>query len=180
LDARRATRPSKDSSTVARGLGSRRQRLVYGLRSDGYRRNNRNEQVNGTVNTRWALDQGSLDLRAGADYQNIRLPGGRLVQPSVGLDEYASDRRGTDTPLDWATRDGRRVGATLLQRFSGAEFVLGLDYRDKKQQSFFDNDGFPSFRDDSLDLWSVTPRVRVPFGTGDLRHSLVLGVDWNS
>src|SRR4051812_13076065 len=114
---------------------------VYGYRSDGYRQNNRNEQVNGTVSTRWVLDQGSFDLRFGRDYQNLRLPGGRFVQPSIGLDEYASDPRGTNTPLDWATRDGTRAGATLLRRFGEAEFLVGLDYRDKKQQSYFDQGG---------------------------------------
>ena len=39
--------------------------------------------------------------------------------------------------------------------------------------------GFPSFRDDGLGYYSLTPRVRLPFGTGGLRHSLVVGVDWN-
>jgi iron complex outermembrane receptor protein len=152
---------------------------VYGYDSDGYRANNRNEQRNGALNLRWALGEGALDLRFGTDRQNIRLPGGRLIQPSIGLDEYATDRRGTDTPLDFASRDGARAGMSLTQRFGEAEFSLGLDYRDKETRSFFDQSGFPSFRDDRLDFTSLTPRLRLPFAAAGMSHSLVLGADWN-
>ena len=152
---------------------------VYGYDSDGYRANNRNEQRNGTLNLRWALGEGALDLRFGADRQDIRLPGGRFVQPSIGLDEYATDRRGTNTPLDYASRDGARAGMSLTQRFGEAEFSVGLDYRDKEQRSFFDQSGFPTYRADKLDLTSLTPRLRLPFAAAGMSHSLVLGADWN-
>jgi iron complex outermembrane receptor protein len=153
---------------------------LYGYQSDGYRANNRNEQQNATLNTRWGVGSGNLDLRFGLDRQDLRLPGARRVQPSIGLDEYASDRRGAQTPLDWSTRDGVRAGVSLLQRFGGAEVVLGLDYRGKEQKAYFDFGGFPSSRDDTLDLWSFTPRVRVPFSIAGIGNSLVFGVDWRS
>lgn len=153
---------------------------VYGYRSDGYRQNNRNEQANGTVNAHWGHDSGAIDLRVGTDRQHLRLPGGRFVQASIGLDQYGSDPRGTNTPLDWASRDGNRVGATVRQNFGSAEFIVGADYRSKEQRSYFDQGGFPVFRDDSLDLRSITPRVRIPFGPAGLRHSVVLGADWHS
>jgi iron complex outermembrane receptor protein len=54
---------------------------IYGYESDGYRRNNRNEQQNNTFNLRWALGQGNVDVRLGTDRQDLRLPGGRFVQP---------------------------------------------------------------------------------------------------
>src|SRR4051812_22190531 len=129
---------------------------VYGYRSDGYRQNNRNEQVNTNLNARWALGSGALDLRLGTDRQHLRLPGGRFVQPSIGLDEYASDARGTSTPLDYASRDGNRAGITLSQRLGAADFSAGLDYRNKEQQSYFDQGGFPTFRNDKVDLSSFT------------------------
>jgi iron complex outermembrane receptor protein len=153
---------------------------VYGYRADGYRRNNRNEQENATLNTRWAIGSGALDFRAGTDSQHLRLPGARRVQPSIGLDEYAADRRGAQTPLDYANRDGLRAGLSLLQRFADAEFVLGLDYRGKETRSYFDQSGFPLTRDDTLDLTSVTPRVRLPFALAGIGHTLVFGVDWHS
>jgi iron complex outermembrane recepter protein len=155
--------------------------LVYGYESEGYRANNRNEQQNSAANLRWALGEGALDLRFGTDQQELRLPGARLVRPSIGLDEYQSNPRGAQTPNDYASRDGRRAGTTYSQRFGSAEFSVGLDYRDKDQRSFFEQGGAPftSYRADKLDLTSLTPKVRLPFSTGGVRHSLTLGVDWN-
>jgi iron complex outermembrane receptor protein len=152
---------------------------IYGYDSDGYRQNNRNEQRNGTLDLRWALERGALDFRFGVDRQDLRLPGARRVQPSIGLDEYASDPRGAQTPLDYANRDGTRYGLTWLQRFGEAEFTLGVDHRDKDQLSYFDQQGFPSTRGDRLSLDSIAPRLRVPLAPGGMRHSLVLGADLN-
>src|SRR4051812_4809652 len=152
---------------------------VYGYESDGYRQNNRNEQQNRTFNSRLALGEGALDLRFATDNQDLRLPGARRIQPSIGLNEYATDRRGAQTPLDYASRDGARAGLGLTQRWGRVEFSAGLDYRNKDQRAYFDQSGFPSFRDDKLEFTSFTPRMRVPFDTGPLRHSLTVGLDWN-
>jgi iron complex outermembrane recepter protein len=152
---------------------------VHGYRSHGYRANNRNEQRNTTLNLRWALGEGALDLRLGTDRQDLRLPGGRLVQPSIGLDELAADRRGAQTPLDFASRDGQRAGFTLLQYFGTVEASVGLDYRDKDARSFFDQSGFPTYRADDLSLRSLTPRLRVPFETAGVKHRVTLGADWH-
>ena len=147
---------------------------LYGYRSDGYRANNRNEQQNSSLNLRWAIGDGALDFRFGTDRQDLRLPGGRLVQPSIALDESA-DPRGTSTPLDYASRDGTRAGATFLQRFGNTEFSVGIDHRGKDQRSFFDFSGFPTFRADNLDLTSLTPRLKFPLSN----HTLVAGIDWH-
>ena len=145
---------------------------LYGYESDGYRRNNHNEQKNTALNARWALGEGALDLRLGTDRQDLRLPGGRFVQPSIGLDE-TSDPRGTSTPLDYASRDGTRAGLGFEQRIGAAEFSVSLDRREKDQRSYFDFGGFPSYRADRLDLTSITPRVRLGLGS----HRLVAGFD---
>ena len=152
--------------------------VLHGYDSEGYRDNNRNEQQNAGVNLRWGLGESYLDLRLGADRQNLRLPGARRVQPSIGLDEYASDPRGAQTPLDWSSRDGTRAGATLGTRFGEAEFSVGADWRGKSQQSYYDQSGFPIYRDDQLDVAALTPRVRVPFALGGTRHRLTVGADW--
>lgn len=152
---------------------------LYGYRSEGYRDNNRNEQSNGTANLRWALGEGALDLQFGADRQYLRLPAGRLVQPSTGLDQYTTDRRGTNTPDDYADRDGNRASATLSQRIGDAELLIGLDYRDKDLSTFALLGGFAQYRADNLDLTSFTPRLRFPFVTGGVRHRLTVGADWH-
>lgn len=152
---------------------------AYGYGSDGYRANNRNEQENGTFNLRWAASATTLDLRAGSDRQDLRLPGARRVQPSIGLNEYASDPRGAQTPLDYSSRDGKRAGLTLSQRLGEAELALGYDWRAKDQRAYFDQGGFPRYQADDLELQALTPRLRVPFATGSIKHRLTLGADWN-
>jgi iron complex outermembrane receptor protein len=149
---------------------------VYGYSSDGYRANNRNQQQNNTFNARWALGEGALDLRLGTDRQDVRLPGARRIQPSIGLDEYAANRRGAQTPLDFASRDGARAGVSLMQRIGEAQLSVGVDYRDKDQRSYFDFDGFPSARADRLDLTSLTPRLKLPIRN----HTFIVGADWHS
>lgn len=164
------------------GYGSDRFGLnatVYGFASDGYRVNNRNEQQNNTANLRWALGDGALDINLANDRQRLRLPGARRIQPSIGLDEYAADPRGAQTPLDYSSRVGQRASATLTQRFGDVEAILGLEHRDKDQRAYFDQGGFPTYRADALKLDSFTPRVRVPFALGSTRHRLVLGADWH-
>jgi len=150
---------------------------VYGFASDGYRANNRNEQANYAANMRWAGASSTLDLRLGTDRQELRLPGARRVQPSIGLDEYAADPRGAQTPLDYASRDGARAGLTLGHRIGEAELTLGIDYRDKDQRSYFDQGGFPTYRADALSVTSITPRARIPFRIGATAHRLTIGMD---
>jgi iron complex outermembrane recepter protein len=152
---------------------------VHGFSSDGYRANNRNEQQNTTLGARWNIGATAFDLRLGADRQDLRLPGARRVQPSIGLDEYSSDPRGAQTPLDYASRDGERAGLTISRRWRETDFSVGLDWRRKDQRSFFDQGGFPASRADVLEVGSLTPRLRVPFATAGWNHRLTLGVDWH-
>ena len=153
---------------------------VYGFSSDGYRANNRNEQANYSANMRWAGASSTADLRLGTDRQDVRLPGARRVQPSIGLDEYMANRRGAQTPLDYAGRDGARVGLTLGHRIGSAELSMGIDYRDKDQRSYFDQSGSPTYRADALNVTSLTPRVRVPLTLGATVHRLTIGMDASS
>ncbi len=153
---------------------------AYGYASNGYRANNRNEQQNNTANLRWAFGDTTLDLRAATDAQELRLPGARRVQPSIGLDEYASDPRGAQTPLDFSSRDGKRLSLALGQRFGEADLSLGLDWRGKDQRSYFDQGGFPIYRADALEVTTLTPRLRLPFATAGIGHRLTFGADLNA
>ncbi len=153
---------------------------TYGFTSDGFRANNRNEQQNNTANLRWAFDDTTLDLRAATDSQDLRLPGARRIQPSIGLNEYVADPRGAQTPLDYASRDGKRASLALSQRIGEAELGIGLDWRKKDQRSYFDQAGFPIHRADGLEVTTLTPRLRVPFATGGFGHRLTLGADLNA
>jgi iron complex outermembrane receptor protein len=144
--------------------------------SQGYRNNNRNDQTNAQANLRWLTEVGELAFKVGMDEQSIRLPGGRLVQPALGIDLVNTDPRGATTPLDYASRDGNQLALEWQQSLAGADLNIGVARRSKNQKSYFDWGGFPEYRDGDLTVNSFTPRVRIPHELGGA-SSLVVGVD---
>ena len=145
--------------------------------SDGYRSNNRDEQNNLQADMRWQVGHGDISLKLGADRQDLRLPGPRYIRPSIGLDELAADRRGTDTPLDYASRDGNSASVGTTQRMGWGELGGELAYRDKNQKSYFDQSGYPIYRDSDLSLLSFTPRIKLAHEALGKANTLVAGVD---
>jgi iron complex outermembrane receptor protein len=146
------------------------------LKSDGYRANNRNDQSNVQADLRWMIEMGELSMKVGVDQQAIRLPGARTVQPSSSIDQVTSDPRGTTTPLDYASRDGGQIGVEWAQTLAGADINIGVSRRSKNQKSYFDQSGYPIYRDSDLNVTSFTPRVRLSHEMGG-DSSLVIGVD---
>jgi iron complex outermembrane receptor protein len=106
------------------------------------------------------------------------LPGARLVQPSAGINQLASDRRGAQTPLDWAQREGRRALLDWRRQVGFGEVTIEGGWREKGQRSFFDFEGFPDYRDIDLTVWSFTPRLKVNVPIAGRANTLVAGVDW--
>lgn len=152
--------------------------IASGFRSDGYRDNNTNHQNNVQAEVRLLTGRGDMALKIGTDDQNVGLPGARTVQPSAGIDQLQTDRRGTSTPLDYAQRTGTRATLDWRQETGMGEFSLGLGWRDKQQKSYFDQSGFPDYRVADLDVWSVSPRMRFPQPLAGLPNTLVAGIDW--
>lgn len=146
--------------------------------SDGYRDNNRNRQSNLQAELRLITAGGDVSLKLANDNQGLRLPGARRVQPSAGVNELETDRRGAQTPLDWAQRVGNRATFDWRHETSIGEFSLGAGYRDKEQNSYFDQAGFPNFRVAELGVWSVSPRMKFPQAVFGVPNTLVAGVDW--
>jgi iron complex outermembrane receptor protein len=147
-------------------------------RSNGYRDNNTNRQANFQAELRHLGERSDTSLKIGTDNQGIRLPGGRLVQPSTGINLLETDRRGAATPLDWAQRVGNRAMFDWLYETGVGQFNLGIGYRDKEQTSYFDQNGFPDFRIADLAVWSFSPRVKFPQPLGGMPNTLVAGFDW--
>lgn len=156
--------------------GARANLTASKLKSDGYRANNRNDQSNVQADLRWMNEVGELSLKLGIDQQAIRLPGARTVQASLGTDQVASDPRGATTPLDYASRDGSQIGVEWQQTIADADINVGVSHRTKNQKSYYDFNGYPSYRDSDLQVDSFTPRVRMLHGIGG-ESSMVVGVD---
>jgi iron complex outermembrane receptor protein len=147
-------------------------------RSDGWRDNNESTQSSLNGDARFRHDLGELVFKFGGSSQDLRLPGPRTVDSSSGLNQLETDPQGTNTPLDWSKRKAYQAGLSNRFEFGRNELMLDLDYRNKQQQSYFDFGGFPDYRDADLDMWSFSPRVLLPFDTGDIAHKLILGVDF--
>lgn len=144
--------------------------------SQGYRANNRNDQTNAQANFRWLAEAGELAIKLGLDQQTIRLPGARTVDPAKNINQVAIDPRGTSTPLDYATRNGSQLALEWQQMLGAADVNIGLTYRSKNQKSYFDQGGWPTYRDGELNATSLTPRIRLPHEIGG-ESSLVMGMD---
>ncbi|MES1981490.1 MAG: TonB-dependent receptor [Pseudomonadota bacterium] len=149
---------------------------VGGLESANYRANNHIDQNNLEADARTDAGPGVAIVKFGANYQNLRYPGPRRVDPAAGVDQLATDRRGTSTPLDYGQSDGRHISLGTSQPFTWGDLAVEVAYRDKQQQAYFDAFG-GSYLDTNLNRRSLTPRVKIPYQLGGLSHELITGLD---
>lgn len=148
------------------------------LESGGYRDNNSNRQSNLLADMYWLTGAGELTLKLAADRQGIRLPGARQVQPSTGVNQIDTNPRGAQTPLDYATRNGDRANLDWRTVTGFGEINLSGGWRGKEQKSYFDFSGFPTYRIADLDVWSLTPRIKVTAPVAGRANTLIAGIDW--
>ena len=154
------------------------------IKSDGYRVNNALDQRNGIGNINYTTPDLTAFLTLSGDDQKLGLPGGRFVQPSIGLDELTTDRRGTGTPFDYASKQGANATAGFTKSlWNGAELIVDGGVRDKKQQlGFFGTNPGSSFAstyvDANLLTWSITPRLSVKNTIFGIPSSILTGIDY--
>ncbi len=147
-----------------------------GLDSLNYRANNNINQNNLEGDFRTQAGHGDAVLKFGADNQNLRYPGPRTVDPTIGLNEVTNDPRGTSTPLDYGKRDGGHVSLGTARQFDFGQMAGELSYRDIRQQAYFAAYG-GNYLDTDLNLISFTPRVKVPFQLGGSGNEMIVGMD---
>ncbi|MGY8711448.1 TonB-dependent receptor [Bradyrhizobium sp. 18BD] len=156
------------------------------VRTDGYRDNNRYVQENGVGNLNYTTPGLTAFLTVTGDNQELRLPGGRTVDPSIGLDELATSRRGTSTPFNYANQQGYSATAGFTKMLvNGVDLIVDGGVRDKKQQSAFFSSPAPvpalftsTYVDADLTTWSITPRLSVKSLAFGMPSQLLTGIDY--
>ena len=109
-----------------------------GIKSDGYRVNNALDQRNGVGNLNYTTPGLAAFVTLSGDDQKLGFPGGRFVDPSIGLDELATNRRGAATPLDYGNQQGANATAGFTKTLmNGVDLIVDGGVRDKKQQAAF-------------------------------------------
>lgn len=187
------------------GVGSFNQRLAnisvatnsgpwstsfYGnaIKSDGYRENNALDQRNGVGNLNYTTPDLKAFLTVTGDDQKVGLPGGRIVSPSQGINDLVTNRRGADTPFDYANQQGASATAGFTKTlWNGAELIVDGGVRKKDTQGAFFGTGaaaspLPSFsstyNDATLQTWSITPRLSVKNSIFGLPSQILTGIDY--
>jgi iron complex outermembrane recepter protein len=155
-----------------------------GFKSDGYRVNNALDQRNGIGNITYSTPDLTAFLTLSGDDQKLGLPGGRLVDPSIGINQLETDRRGATTPFDYANKQGANATAGFTKSlWNGADLIVDGGVREKKQQAgFFGPTPFPSFFssfvDTTLQTWSLTPRLSIKNPILGIPSNILTGIDY--
>jgi iron complex outermembrane receptor protein len=187
------------------GVGSFNQRLAnlsattnygpwstsfYGnaIKSDGYRENNALDQRSGVGNLNYTTPDLKAFLTVTGDDQKLGFPGGRFVDPSIGVNELVTNRRGAATPFDYGNQQGASATAGFTKTIlNGVDLIVDGGVRKKDTQSgFFGTVPFasplPSFsstyNDASLQTWSITPRLSIKNSILGVPSQILTGIDY--
>ena len=152
---------------------------AHGVSSDGYRDNNKLDQKNLNSDIRYTHNNSQFFLRSDWFDQDLDLPGVRNVNPGLGVNQLRNNRKGTNTPRDYANQDGYSINPGMTHYWdNGTETVIAFGYRKKNQQAFFDiGGGFSDYLDSDLDTWSFTPRVITPHQLFGKSAQTTAGID---
>jgi iron complex outermembrane receptor protein len=149
------------------------------IKSDGYRVNNALDQRNGVGNLNYTTPDLKAFLTVTGDDQKLGLPGGRLVDPSAGINELVTNRTGTSTPFNYANQQGASATAGFTKTlWNGVDLIIDGGVRDKKQQAAFFNPFANSYVDSHLQTWSLTPRLSVKNVMFGLPSTILTGIDY--
>jgi iron complex outermembrane receptor protein len=149
------------------------------LNSTGYRWNNSLHQQNGVADFRYVVQEGSVYLNLGGDRQWGRLPGERQINVVAGIDEYNNDRRGTNTPLNYANRQGQRIAGGFTRMLApGLELIFDGGVRQKDQQAGFFQAFGQQYVDTKLTTSSLTPRLNLNQTWWGMPVKFIGGVDF--
>ncbi len=154
------------------------------INSDGYRVNNKLAQHNAVGDIRYTTPDLTAYMTLSGDDLRLGLPGARLVDPSIGVNQLVTDRKGAATPFDHAEKQGANATAGFIKSLGyGAELIVDGGVRDKKQQGTFMG-GVPlsefnfTYVDAKLQTWSLTPRLSIKNVVFGMPSNILTGIDF--
>ncbi|HEU5017808.1 MAG TPA: TonB-dependent receptor plug domain-containing protein, partial [Pseudolabrys sp.] len=150
------------------------------LSTDGYRQNGQLHQLGLIGDFRYTGAEGSAYANIVVDDQKLGLPGGRLVDPSLGINELLTDRRGTSTPNDYANKQGQNYALGFTRLLApGAELIVDGSVRRKQQEAelFFNGSPYNGVNT-NLTTSSVTPRLKLDGDVAGMPAKLLTGLDY--
>jgi iron complex outermembrane recepter protein len=152
------------------------------IKSDGYRDNNALDQKNGVGNLNYTTSDLKAFLTVTGDDQKLGFPGGRTVDPSIGLNQLVTDRKGTNTPFDFGNQQGASATAGFTKTIiDGVDLIVDGGVRDKKSQGgFFGTLPTIPFNyvDSHLQTWSITPRLSIKNSLFGVPSQILTGIDY--
>jgi iron complex outermembrane receptor protein len=140
--------------------------------SDNYRDNNRVIDNTGQLALHLIGPGPRATLRVSGGEQDLRLPGARNET------ELVTDRRGTSTPNDFAIRRDLRATLSAGVDVGAGELRIDGGYRTHDVDALSAFGTVSSTLATRSEVWSASPRLRLPFAIGALHNSLVVGLDW--
>ncbi|VIO67118.1 TonB-dependent receptor [Bradyrhizobium ivorense] len=155
-----------------------------GIKSDGYRVNNALDQRNAVGDVNYTMPDFTAFLTVTGSDQKLGLPGGRLVDPSIGLNELVTDRRGAATPFDYANQQTASVTTGFTKTLiNGVDLIVDGGWRQRDTQSAFFGTvptiSFAStYNDAALNTWSLTPRLSVKTIMLGMPSTILTGIDY--
>jgi len=152
------------------------------IKSDGYRDNNALDQKNGVGNLNYTTPDLKAFLTVTGDDQKLGFPGGRTVDPSIGLNQLVTDRKGTGTPFDYGNQQGASATAGFTKTIlDGVDLIVDGGVRDKKSQGGFfgTSPAIPfNYVDSHLQTWSITPRLSIKNSLFGVPSQILTGIDY--
>lgn len=153
--------------------------FANGITSQGYRANNELKQGTAIGEVRYTDVDFSSFLNLSVDRRHLGLPGGRLVDPSIGVNQLLTDRRGTATPFDFGDQQGANATVGFTKTLTnGVELIVDGGVRNKQQQAVFFSSFGNSAIDSVLQTWSLTPRLRITNPVFGLASTILTGIDY--
>ncbi|MGB5716404.1 MAG: TonB-dependent receptor [Gammaproteobacteria bacterium] len=156
---------------------------VHGVSSDGYRDNNDLDEWSINSDFRYNHANKQYFLKLDGFHQDLDLPGARKVNPALAIDQLKNDRRGTNTPDDYADQKGYSINPGLAHYWdNGTEAIIDFGYRKKNQKAFFADYDFgglySNYLHSDLKTFSVTPRLITPHRLLGKQSQTIVGLDY--